>query len=378
MKIIINALSARLGGGQTYLKNLLANLPESAELDILIFAPQSLRLPADQRIRRGTTKWPTENPLLRALWERLVLPQIVRKEKAKILFCPGGVIATRVPRDCKVVTMFRNMIPFDAVVVSRLPIGWQKLRNMILRRVMLRSMATADLTIFISDYAKNIIEKLTTIPHAVTIPHGINEVFRTYDKVLQRSAWLPEGSYILYVSKFDVYKHQLEVALAYASLPRELRSRYKLIFIGEKNDELTGEVVKFAKERQLEGNILIMGPCSYDELPVAYHYASLNLFASSCENCPNILLEALGAGKPVLSSSTQPMPEFGSDAVGYFVPTNPDSIREAMEQVLSDADYMNNLSIASARRSEVYNWESASEKTWMSMIELNSSGSNDA
>ena len=43
MRILINAYSARLGGGQTYLINLLRRLPEGQPLELLVYAPASLR-----------------------------------------------------------------------------------------------------------------------------------------------------------------------------------------------------------------------------------------------------------------------------------------------------------------------------------------------
>jgi hypothetical protein len=97
-----------------FLKNLLACLPEQTDLNILIYAPTSLCLPDDRRIRRGTMTWPTENPILRTLWEKVALPRILFKENTQVLFCPGGVIASKVPSGCKTVTMFRNMIPCGA------------------------------------------------------------------------------------------------------------------------------------------------------------------------------------------------------------------------------------------------------------------------
>ena len=93
MKIVLNALSAQLGGGQTYLKNLLSHLPCDAAFELLVYAPASLELPTDHRIRRFTTRWPTNNPILRACWERWGLPRFLRRESADVLFCPGGVVA---------------------------------------------------------------------------------------------------------------------------------------------------------------------------------------------------------------------------------------------------------------------------------------------
>jgi glycosyltransferase involved in cell wall biosynthesis len=216
MKIVINALSARIGGGQTYLANLLARLPERADLEIQVFAPASLILPPDTRIRRRTTRWPTGNPVLRTLWEVFLLPVILAREQPDVLFCPGGVTASRTPPRCKTVTMFRNMMPFDLATVARIPFGLQWIRNFLLRRSMLRSMATADLTIFISNYARTLIEGQIRVANPITIPHGISEEFRTSGRLLDRPKWLPEGDYLLFVSRFEVHKHQREVAEAFA------------------------------------------------------------------------------------------------------------------------------------------------------------------
>ncbi|HAL39238.1 MAG TPA: glycosyltransferase family 1 protein [Polaromonas sp.] len=364
MKIVINALSARLGGGQTYLKNLLTHLPEQPELEILVYAPPSLRLPDDRRIHRATTNWPTENPVLRSLWERFGLPRILFREKVDVLFCPGGVVLSRVPNGCKVVTMFRNMIPFDPEALARIPIGLQKVRNFILKRVMLRSMANADLTIFISDHARRVIQALTRVPNPVTIPHGISAAFRTHAQTLQRPGWLPTGDYLLYVSRFDIYKHQLEVASAFAALPSDLARRYKLLLIGELDDALVRRVTELARTKGLESQIVVVGPIAYADLPAAYHHATVNLFASSCENCPNILLEALGAGRPVLSSDVMPMPEFGVDAVDYFTPTDPTSICDALARVLQNETRRIELAAAAARRSADFDWANTSRTTW--------------
>jgi glycosyltransferase involved in cell wall biosynthesis len=370
MKIVINALSARLGGGQTYLKNLLAHLPAQPDLEIVVYAPNSIRLPEDPRIRRGDTIWPTDNPLIRTLWEKFMLPRILFVEKANILFCPGGIVVTNVPSGCKVVTMFRNMIPFDLEALERIPLGIQKLRVFVLKRVMLRSMANADLTIFISDHARKVIESLTLVRKSATIPHGINTAFRTHGKTIPSPDWLPYGEYLLYVSKFDVYKHQLEVVSAYAALPSDLRSRYKLLLVGEADNALAQKVADLARKNGLDNQISIVGPIDYAELPAAYHHATLNIFASSCENCPNILLEALGAGRPVLSSSIMPMPEFGGDAVGYFDPTNPISIRDELTRVLMNKTLQHELALSAARRSAEFDWVKTSLTTWQTITDL--------
>lgn len=368
MRIVVNALSARLGGGQTYLRNLFAYLPDSKELELIIFAPDELDLPTDERVRRVKTAWPTSNPYMRAVWERFLLPVFLRRNQADVLFCPGGVVATRAPRRCRVVTMFRNMIPFDTSI-RKMP-GNQILRNLLLKRVMLRSMMHADLTIFISEYARQVIESMGRIPNSITIPHGVGAIFRTHGHSIPRPEFLPDGEYLLYVSRFEVYKHHYEVVTAYANLPDALRRRFALVLVGETNMPEAERIRSLIAQLKLVGRVHMQGAVAYRDLPAVYHHAKLSLFASSCENCPNILLEALGAGRPVLSSSVMPMPEFGGDAVHYFSPHDPEDIRRAMEAVLSDEPYSERLGAAAAKRSSQFDWAVTARRTWESIFRL--------
>jgi glycosyltransferase involved in cell wall biosynthesis len=370
MKIVVNAYSARLGGGQTYLRNLFAHLPHEPGLQVLVFGPASLQLPAHPQVRRVTTAWPTTNPLARAVWERLALPAFLRKERADVLFCPGGVVSTPLPRRCKVVTMFRNMIPFDAALMSHMPWGLQRVRNLILRRVLLRSMARADLTIFISDHARSLIEGLARIPNPVTIPHGIGDAFRTEKTTLPRPPDAPAGDYLLYVSRFDIYKHHREVVRGFAALPEALRAGLRLVFLGETNLPEAVPVAQLVQTLALQGQVLVPGAVPYAQLPAWYQHARAIVFASSCENCPNILLESLGAGRPVLCSDVMPMPEFGGPGIEYFNPREPASLAAALQRTLADPQHATRVAQAALQRSARYDWRHTAAQTWAQIMAL--------
>ena len=367
---MINAFSAKLGGGKTYLHNLLSRLPEGADLDIRIFCQDDLPLPLDPRIRRELLRWPTNNLLLRTLWEKIALPRYLAANKADLLFCPGGVVATKVPKQVKVVTMFRNMIPFDDKLVRAMPWGQMRLRNFILKRVMLKSMAGADLTIFISDHARKVIEALTPIPNPLTIPHGISDKFREGADTPLRPAGAPSERYILYVSRFDVYKHHDVVVEGFAALPPELRQQYRMVFLGETNlppfKPLRERIIALG----LDDAVIIVGAVPYDSLPAWYAYADAILFASSCENCPNILLESLGAGRPVLSSDVMPMPEFGGPGLAYFSPFDPQSIAKSLRETLESPKRAAAIANAARERSLHYDWTNTAQKTWNAIVEL--------
>ncbi|MFO7712890.1 glycosyltransferase family 4 protein [Desulfosarcina sp.] len=366
MKVVINAWSARMGGGQTYLINLLRYLPDRQDMQIYIYAPETLAVPTDGSVTRLFTRWPTENPLSRAVWEKVVFPSVLRKLGADVLFCPGGVVGTRAPRRCKTATMFRNMIPFDPVQRQKYPLGYQRLRNWMLNRLMLQSMIQADLVIFISEHARKVIEKIakTTLKKTAVIPHGVNPRFSTPGKgTTPRPEWLPE-EYLLYVSTIDFYKAQVEVVRAYARLRQIRPAREKLLLVGHETapygQKVRQEIARFG----LEKDVVMVGTVAHEQMPALYQHAKINIFASQSENCPNILLEALAAGRPILSSNRPPMPEFGGDAVIYFDPSSPDELAGKLVALIDDAKTMAMLSEKARVHSMRFDWETAAMGTW--------------
>jgi glycosyltransferase involved in cell wall biosynthesis len=370
MRIVINALSAKVGGGQTYLRNLLAHLPDDAGLELLVFAPDSLQLPNDPRIRREMTTWPTENPLLRALWERLWLARVLVRERADLLFCPGGLLSAAVPDHCRTVTMCRNMTPFDRPTRRAMPYGLERLRNWLLEHLLLASMRKADLTIFLSDFARRVIEAQIRVRRAETIPHGIASAFRTHDMAISRPNQLPPGRYLLYVSKFEYYKHHLEVVQGFGRLSPELQRQFNLVLVGDCNHPSASRIQAVKDRVCLPGTVHLLGSVPYADLPAFYHHADAIIFASSCENCPNILLEGLASGRPVLSSNVAPMPEFGGSGIEYFSPFDPDDIARALHRILTDPQRAREVAVSALAESRRFDWPLSAARTWTALVRL--------
>ena len=378
MRVLINAFSARQGGGQTYLLNLLDCLPCGSDPEIIVLAPESLNLlDARSNINRLRINWPVENPILRFFWEKIQLPRLLHELGVDILFCPGGIIGSRAVPGCQTVTMFRNMLPFDLIQRRKYPPGYMRMRNWILHRLMLQSMLRADLVIFISEYARSIIETIADGPlkKALVIPHGINPRFRITDGGKgARPEWLPKEEYLLYVSRIDVYKAQLEVVRGFAQLKEQRQTKEKLILVGTENPQYGRKVRAEINRSGLGDEVVMVGSVRHEELPAVYHHAKVNIFASESENCPNILLEALAAGRPIVASNRPPMPEFGGDAVIYFDPATPDDLAEKLARIVHDPDRMKELSTSAMERSFQFDAARVAEQTWRAIAKLHQGG----
>jgi glycosyltransferase involved in cell wall biosynthesis len=308
----------------------------------------------------------TENPYLRAVWEFAALPRLIKQLKVDLLFCPGGSVGRRIPKGCKVATTFQNMMPFDLRQRRKYPLGAMRLRNWLLEKVLFSSMLRSDLVIFISEYAKSVIAARAKERHlrSVVIPHGINPVFRKGPAPLPRPGWLPEEGYFLYVSTLDVYKAQLEVIEAYSILKRIRKTPEKLVLVGPEYAAYADMVRGAITARGLTNDVLVIGNVPHEDLPAAYQNSLANIFASETENCPFILLEALGAGRPLFVSSRPPMPEFGGDAVVYFDPSRPEELASRLEKVIGDVVMMESLAELAFERSLKYQWDHTATRTW--------------
>lgn len=356
------------------MRNLLEFLPEDLDLEVFLLVPEGLRHLADRpKVTALSTSWPVENPFVRAIWERFLLPGLARKIRADVLFCPGGVIGANPPNGCKTVTMFRNMIPFDRAIRKRYPLGYMRVRNWILERVMLKSIMGADLVIFVSEFAKNVIERQSggRLNRTTVIPHGVNKrFFRNPETALAAPGWLPPEGYFLYVSTLDVYKAQVEVVRGYMLAKKRAAFSHKLILCGPENSDYGQRVRAEIRDLGAEKDVIVAGLVPYEELPAVYQHATLNIFASESENCPNILLEALAAGCPILCSDRPPMPEFGGDSVVYFDPASPESLAEKLVALLKTPLEMQRLSSRAVECARRYDWKQAARSTWRAIASL--------
>lgn len=377
MRVLINALNARQGGGQTYLFNQLRYLPQDGSFDVTLLVGPSFKSPTCLTGVRfiQAPRW-MENPLFRFVWERFRLPVLLKQDSVDVLFCPGGVVNTKPPEGCRVVTMFQNMLPFDIKQRRRYPFGYMRLRHWLLARLMVRSMLNADLVIFISEYAKGVIVEETggSLQQAVVIPHGIADEFRRdlYAE-LPRPSWLPSDDYLLYVSSVDVYKAQLEVVQAFARL-NPLGLGLHLLLVGPEQRFYSDQVRREISRLHLDSHIHLVGKVPYLDLPAIYQHARINIFASECENCPNILLEALASGRAVVCSNRQPMPEFGGDAVLYFDPADPIALAKCLQQLLDDEARAETLARAACLQAQKFSWQHSAMQTWQAIAELGGKG----
>ncbi|MBF0420155.1 MAG: glycosyltransferase family 4 protein [Magnetococcales bacterium] len=369
----IDAANLRRGGGITHLVELLriAQLERLGIERVIIWGGSVTLNAIEDRpwIEKRRPSALDKGLLRRTLWQRYSLSHAVRDAGCDVLFVPGGSYAGNFH---PVVTMSRNLLPFELSELWRY--GWSlfTLKMLLLRWTQSRSYHKADGLIFLTDYARRVVLDVTGDLQCktCTIPHGLNPRFNQTPK-LQRSieSYDDANPYrILYVSIIDHYKHQWVVVEAVAALRRQglpvvldlVGPAYPsaLVRLNETVDRLDSTRLW----------VRYHGAIPFDKLHHQYAQADLGLFASSCENMPNILMETMASGLPIACSNRGPMPEVLGAGGIYFDPENSEDMSRALHKIIASPHLRAELAQVSYQRAQQYSWQRCADETFQFLI----------
>jgi glycosyltransferase involved in cell wall biosynthesis len=375
MRIAIDASNIRSGGGVTHLVELLRAadpLPQGITGFVIWACATTLARIEDRPwIEKRTDPVLERNYIRRAIWQRTQLGRLAADAGADLMFVPGGsIISTLRPT----VTMCRNMLPFEFREMKRFGFSMMTMKLFLLRLTQIASFRKADGTIFLTQYARDAVLAITGPLKGLncTIPHGINDRFRHAPRP-QRSlaqASAEDPLRIIYVSIVDVYKHQWSVAEAVARLRAE-GLPVRLDLFGPATSSAMLRLTKTLKHVDPEGAFIrYWGAVDYRELDTRYAAADICVYASSCENLPNILVEGMAAALPIASSNRGPMPEILGDAGLYFDPENPDNIADALRQFVLNVDLRAKKAVAAGEAVRAYSWKRCANDTMAFLVEV--------
>jgi glycosyltransferase involved in cell wall biosynthesis len=119
-----------------------------------------------------------------------------------------------------------------------------------------------------------------------------------------------------------------------------------------------------------EGRFVVMREfLQHPEIMEEIKCSDIFVFASSCENMPNTLLEGMSAGIPIACSDRGPMPEVLKDAGVYFDPENIESIANAIETLISIPELAETLGVRAQAISKQFTWKRTGDSTWQFFLD---------
>jgi glycosyltransferase involved in cell wall biosynthesis len=127
----------------------------------------------------------------------------------------------------------------------------------------------------------------------------------------------PDAEAVVYVGRMDVRKGLRELVAAAAALGKE-RARLRVYLVGEGPDK--PRILSAIQASGAAGYIHALPGCAFDEVAAWMAAADLVTLPSYMEGCPNVVLEALASGRPVVATNVGGIPEILSPECGRLVP----------------------------------------------------------
>ena len=240
------------------------------------------------------------------------------------------------------------------------------IRNFFTRILMEISISVCDKLIVNSNFAKNEIMKLLKIQenkiHVVYLGIGKNYLAKNANEHYLKN--LDYKNYVLSVLSCVKYHNIINLLKAFKLLDKKHSINLKFIFVLQILDkEYFKEIIKFIDNNFEKGKIIFFHNLENSYLVNLYKNAHFYIFSSYSEVFGLTSLEAMSQKCPVIISKSSALPEINGKAAIYFDPDNELDIKNAMEKVLTNVDYRNELINKGNIHLKNYNWENTVKET---------------
>ena len=332
MRIAVDAreLQGHATGVGTYLSAILdqwATLPAAAQHDVILCAPDG---PA------GTK------------WEQRVLPRLLKRQKADVLFAPGytAPLFAGVP----------TVVAIHDVSFAAHPewFGWREgLRRRVLTRLSARRAARV---LTISEFSKREI-----VTHLGVSPGKVEVVYPAVYPSSRERAASGSSSVVLFVGSLFNRRHIPELITGFAGVTRWVPDA-RLEVVGDNRTIPRLDLEALVAASGAADRIALRAYLADSELSALYARARAFVFLSEYEGFGLTPLEALSAGIPIVVLDTPVAREVYGAAALYVARPDPGLIEAALRRVLTDESERTRILEAGRATLARYSWRRCAER----------------
>ena len=354
LRVLINGIHAKSGGGITYLQNILPLLAEDPDLELHLFLhPDQYVLfgLVDERVHIHLMDY--NSGFFSALyWEQASLPILARAMSADVTLSPANYGPLFAPAQ---VIVLRNSLAVagrETRLIKRL--YWAALTLMTAL-----SLSRCRKAIAVSKYARNALTfglGSRLINKVAVVHHGVRDVF-------QPSNPSRSENFLLAVSDIYVQKNLHTLISALPEIKRRSPD-ISLKIAGRAIDKgYLAEIQTVINENNLQDSVEFLGPQTTEQLVDLYQRCKVFVFPSTVETFGNPLVEAMASGAAIASSNTAAMPEIVDDAALFFNPLDVNDLALKVSALLNDDELRQTMRQKAIRRSQDFSWELTARRT---------------
>ncbi|MBT4764030.1 glycosyltransferase family 4 protein [bacterium] len=300
-------------------------------------------------------KWPFSR-----LWTlgRLTLEMIFKK--VDVLIVPSHTLP--------LVGARKNILSWHDLAYEHYPEVYTKSHLMSLKQGIKRGIKKADKIITISNFTRNeIVEKYNLSLDRIEVTYmGIDhKLWKKQDEKKVKN-YLRENNfnlpYFVYLGRLTAKKNVPGLIEAYNIFRKQIARPHNLYLIGFKGFDFK-LIEKAISSSPYSNEIKVLGYTPSKELPIIFAGAEALVFPSFYEGFGIPVIEAMASGCPVITSNLTALPEVVAGSGILVDPRNKEDIAKAMEKIVSDNNFKEELRLKGLSRAKEFTWLKCAKKT---------------
>ena len=361
MRVLLNAVAAKMGGGANYIRTLARELTDQDQHEFLFLVPES-QATAIRDIAphiRVITSNIAEQSFLRRFWfDQVEVPRILRRERIDVLFSTANFATLFCP--CRQLLLVRNSLYFSSLYRSEiLPHkSWKIRAGEALRRWLSRRSAMASHVVMTPSQA--MLDELRTavdVRESVVSHYGVDrQRFRPAPKTFAADGYVS----LVFTSLYSEHKNLGTLFRALLELEGS-GQRCRLITTADPEWEKIDNPVrnsdrKLAQELKRRELVDLPGVLAGPALNQLYARGDIFVYPSVVESFGHPLLEAMAVGLPIVAADVPINRELCGDAAIYFAPFDPIECARAIDKVIADPELRDRLVQDGMKNVEKFAW----------------------
>jgi glycosyltransferase involved in cell wall biosynthesis len=367
MKVFVNAVSAKLGGAATYIRNLARSVEESARSDdefVFIVPPERAKeiSAVSRRVRILESRAANGTYAARWWWDQVTLRDLLSRERPDVLFSSANFAMLSCP--CPQVLLVRIPIYFSPEylehVLAHKSAAFRA--EIALRRwLVCRSVRAADCLMTPTAAMRDELSRFARVDARRTVVnfYGVPKERVCAQRCVRNGR---EVFRLLWVSHYADHKNLRTLLQAVKLLKTELGLPPLKLWLTLDAESQRGQHTGLPESEEallaeLGGTVKLLGVRSYDETWKLYEQADAFVFPSLCESFGHPLVEAMASGLPIVASGIPVHREICGDAAEYFPVLDAKLLAGKLRLLMLDANLREALAARGAERVKSFLWE---------------------
>ncbi len=235
---------------------------------------------------------------------------------------PQNYLFQRVSKNLNIKVVLSPHGMLEPYILKRNP-SKKKLALLLYQRYAIK---TADILHVTANSELENIRKLGYKKPAMVIPNGLNT-----SEILEREKLEGDCSYLkmLFLSRIHP-KKGIEMLIKAVSRLKDLK--FRIIIAGEGDSKYIASLEKLISENGLDRNILFFGGVYGDDKWSLYKQADVFVLPTYSENFGLVVIEALAAGVPVITTKGTPWEELETYKCGWWIELGVSQLANALKE----------------------------------------------